>query len=114
MLSIEWRSERGDTKLSIYISRLIESNNARLIAFGEERIGRKGLPEKGWENLFRQLDRTIVANRVIRIVGESAFSLILIFAQPVGMDKPYVTLIALLVFVTLYICRLDKLWNAKN
>lgn len=88
MLSIE-RSERehGDKKLSIYICRLIESNNARLIAFGEERIGRKGLTEKGWENLFRQLDQTTVANRVIRIVGECAFSLILIFAQPVGMDN---------------------------
>lgn len=72
----------------LYISWLIESNNVRLIAFGEERIGHTDLSRKKVEkNLFRQLDRTIVANRVIRIVGESTFSLILIFAQPVGMDS---------------------------
>lgn len=40
--------------------------------------------EKVEKNLFRQLDRTTVANRVIRVVGES--TLILIFAQAVGMD----------------------------
>lgn len=79
------RNKRRGVRNYLYISWLIKSNNVRLIAFGEERIGLSR--KKVEKNLFRQLDRTTVANRVIRVVGESTFTLILIFAQVVGMDS---------------------------
>lgn len=95
----------------LYISWLIESNNVRLIAFGEERIGLSR--KKVEKNLFRQLDRTTV--------GQSSYPRRwrkYLHSNPnictgCRNGQPYVTLIAL-VFVALYIFRLDKNMETKD
>lgn len=100
------KEKHGDKKLSvyIYISWLIESNNVRLIAFGEERIGRVGLSRKG-KGREKSLPSAGSDYR-----GQSSYPRRWRkYPNPnictgCRNGRPHVTLIAL-VFVTLYIIR---------